>query len=319
MGETSMRAIYFNPSTLQDQDKIKFWEKHSSDAQKATDKVIDAWENWLKCQEIGASVKNFSYEFSNEIWRTLKHWLVENVFNGKCAYCESPLKFDANKGVADHFRPKGGVTSKIGEKTFPVSVRFETGIDLEHPGYFWLAYDWRNILPACSHCNSKTKITQFPTRDQNLLSVWLSTEEANTLQAKPLASKNYSGLYYLSPEDLDQREIPLLLNPLNPPKELDPREHLKFDHLGQICSTALGLKTIEVLDLKREDLRQEREAAQIQARKDYGFAMMEAKTEQEVMDKLNEIREYYLLGKANYSAAVIDCLDRLVESQYRRI
>ena len=23
----------------------------------------------------------------------------------------------------------------------------------DHPGYYWLVYNWKNLLPACTHCN----------------------------------------------------------------------------------------------------------------------------------------------------------------------
>src|SRR5712691_9066997 len=38
----------------------------------------------------------------------------------------------------DHHRPKGGVTE-----------------NKDHPGYWWLAFNWRNFRFSCRHCNSK--------------------------------------------------------------------------------------------------------------------------------------------------------------------
>jgi hypothetical protein len=26
--------------------------------------------------------------------------------------------------------------------------------EFEHPGYYWLAYEWTNLLPSCYDCNS---------------------------------------------------------------------------------------------------------------------------------------------------------------------
>lgn len=55
-------------------------------------------------------------------------------FHRKCAYCESPLP--EFSWPVEHFRPKGGVTGT------------------KHTGYYWLAYDWENLYPACVACNS---------------------------------------------------------------------------------------------------------------------------------------------------------------------
>ena len=40
-------------------------------------------------------------------------------------------------GEIDHYRPKAGVAKS------------------EHPGYWWLAFDWRNWRFVCKHCNSQ--------------------------------------------------------------------------------------------------------------------------------------------------------------------
>ncbi len=64
---------------------------------------------------------------------------LDRLFHGKCAYCES---FYAGTQPVDveHYRPKGGVD----------------GVD-DHPGYWWLAGDWENLLPSCIDCNRKRR------------------------------------------------------------------------------------------------------------------------------------------------------------------
>lgn len=63
---------------------------------------------------------------------------LEEAFGGKCAYCET--SYAATQPVAiEHYRPKGEVT--IDGKRVP-------------PGYYWLASEWTNLLPACTDCNS---------------------------------------------------------------------------------------------------------------------------------------------------------------------
>lgn len=57
------------------------------------------------------------------------------MFKGKCAYCESPISGSSQTDI-EHYRPKGGIS--------------EWG---DHPGYWWLAMDWNNLLLSCMHCN----------------------------------------------------------------------------------------------------------------------------------------------------------------------
>jgi uncharacterized protein (TIGR02646 family) len=59
-------------------------------------------------------------------------------FAYKCAYCESSYAATAPVDV-EHYRPK----SEIVEDKKKI-----------RPGYYWLACDWGNLLPACRDCNS---------------------------------------------------------------------------------------------------------------------------------------------------------------------
>ena len=69
-----------------------------------------------------------------------------NAQNGKCAYCER--KRDQKELSVEHFRPKGKVKES-----------------LEHKGYWWLAYEWGNLLIACKSCN-QNKCSYFPLEDE---------------------------------------------------------------------------------------------------------------------------------------------------------
>lgn len=60
------------------------------------------------------------------------------LFHGKCAYCESTYRSTAPMDV-EHYRPKGRPEG-----------------DAVHPGYWWLAADWDNLLPSCIHCNRRS-------------------------------------------------------------------------------------------------------------------------------------------------------------------
>ncbi len=68
---------------------------------------------------------------------------LDRVFAGKCAYCEASYKAASARNV-DHYRPKGAVAE-----------------DPSHPGYWWLAAEWTNLLPSCLACNQRRRQVQF--------------------------------------------------------------------------------------------------------------------------------------------------------------
>ena len=74
---------------------------------------------------------------------------LEKLFHGKCAYCESIYRFQAPVDV-EHYRPKGAVED-----------------DKTHPGYWWIAMAWDNLLPSCIDCNRRRK-QPTPIPDVNL-------------------------------------------------------------------------------------------------------------------------------------------------------
>jgi len=90
---------------------------------------------------------------------------------GKCAYCER--YFNGDYGAVEHFRPKA-------------AYQVENGKPLRKPGYYWLAYDWYNLLYSCSECNTSCKKNLFPLDDES---------------QRDIAHENVS------------KEQPLLLNP----------------------------------------------------------------------------------------------------------
>lgn len=67
---------------------------------------------------------------------------LKGIYNNKCAFCESKRY----KPEVEHFRPKKMVVGL--PKT-------------EHNGYYWLCYEWTNLIPSCSDCND-TKGNHFP-------------------------------------------------------------------------------------------------------------------------------------------------------------
>src|SRR5260370_20134326 len=107
------------------------------DAHQATAELA-AWQATHAVQQKGGSVP-----IKAKIYRALKACLIE-YFSGKCAYCESEFTSVA-WGDVEHYRPKRGVTGE------------------NHAGYYWLAYEPRNLLPSCQKCNQGNgKRNYFP-------------------------------------------------------------------------------------------------------------------------------------------------------------
>lgn len=100
--------------------------------------------------------------------------------------------------------------------------------DKKYPGYYWLAYRWDNLVLACETCNVK-KSDFFP-----------------------LENPGQRARSHLDPLD---RELPLLLNPY---VETELHRHLTFN--GSVCETGTerGRVTVELLELNRPGLQDER-------------------------------------------------------------
>lgn len=159
-------------------------------------------------------------DFQESVYQHFKQELWVEIQHGKCCYCESKLyeKADHQKaGDVEHFRPKDGYKQDIGSET------------ILKPSYYWLAYDWDNLLFSCEVCNNKPyKENKFPLIDD--------TQRA----------KNYH-------EDIN-KEKPYLINPA---KE-NPDEHLTFRQEFIVPKSARGKVTIAILGLDRLGLNQSR-------------------------------------------------------------
>jgi hypothetical protein len=198
------------------------WKRWLADCVKATDKLCEQRAEGGPAEVTALykrkSIKE-SYFFSKG-----------PPFYGKCAYCEAPI-VDYQHGDVEHFRPKLAVTD---ENDNPIFLRDDDGnvvldaegLPVHHPGYYWLAYDWTNLLPSCVKCDQPSKIgdtkigkhSRFPVRGRHAQSL----EEVAD-------------------------EQPLLIHP----GEDDPAEHLSINSTdgllvplserGQTCIDLLGL------------------------------------------------------------------------------
>ena len=156
------------------------------------------------------------FGFIDNIYRSARvKELLTGLQREKCCYCESMPSATSSLRI-DHFRPKGAIRQRKG------SARV-------YPGYYWLAYQWDNLVLACDDCNLK-KSDYFPLEDP--------------------------GQRARSHLDLLDREAPLLLNPYI---ETNPSDHVTFD--GSACrpETEHGRVTVTILGLNRPKLQEERQ------------------------------------------------------------
>ena len=214
---------------------------------------------------------------------------ILRLFHGKCAYCESHIEADQGFGDVEHYRPKGRVTD---EDYKPVMVGGKP-----HPGYYWLAYDWTNLFPACRACNQPGtqpdgtkagKFDRFPIVDEAKRAV------------KP-------------GDPLEPPSETLLINPCLE----DPAQHLVFDpDTGFVSGTTeKGKATIRILGLHREGLRVARlreagSAADVYTQ--YAIAVL-TKNEQE-RSKRKSTLEDYDRGELPYSAVAREAIARAREN-----
>ena len=146
--------------------------------------------------------------------------MLDLIYNGKCCYCE--IKVQGSPLQVEHYRPK----DKVRESP-------------THTGYYWLAYEWTNLLFACSNCNSR-KSNQFPLQLEldrvfaPVLNAGIIDHNSNRCHQNPLIS-----------------ERPLLVHP-----ELeDCTKHFQFSFSGELIGIGdRGAKSIEICDLNRDEL-----------------------------------------------------------------
>lgn len=199
------------------------------------------WKDWCTAAENERKTMLSSYvpgtkpQINKNLYKAQKEALLE-IFNRKCAFCEAPI--DRMHGDVEHFRPKGGVVEEDGTVATYVD---ENGIEREHPGYYWLAYDWRNLLPSCQFCNQPTargggKRNYFPLKEP-------------VDGSKPFRAHR--------PGD-EVKEEQLFVHPWFE----DPAEHFTFDDTGVIIArTERAKKCIEHLVLDSESLQTARQQA----------------------------------------------------------
>jgi uncharacterized protein (TIGR02646 family) len=181
-----------------------------------------------------------SYSFENYKGFDVKAAL-RMLANGNCAYCESKIGAVGAREV-EHYRPKGGING------LPT-----------HPGYWWLAHDWENLLPTCRDCNKSLR--------QHIVSTGMTKAQVLDLLSKRPA-KSYGkanhfdirGKRAITSTCSLTAEDPLLIDPC----KRDPSNDLRWDFtheltliepaLGHGGPSPYGLYTIRTCALNRAEL-----------------------------------------------------------------
>jgi len=166
------------------------------------------------------------------LYKEFMSFLLRMTAN-KCAYCEGEIT--GQPGDVEHFRPKRRV---VDENFKPLHAIHSKKGPIPHPGYFWLAYEWENLLPSCTDCNrfrkhadekggkptKAGKADRFPLKDET------------TRACEP---------------DKVELESPLLIDP----SKVDPQNHLELLPDGRIRPLSEeGEKTLEIFGLNLHGL-----------------------------------------------------------------
>ena len=166
-------------------------------------------------------------KFDRRVWREdTVIAALSKLFAEKCAYCESSVR----RPDIDHFRPKGT------PREAP-----------QHPGYYWLAYEWRNLYSACADCN----------RYMGELPDWDDPERGSPTgkwNRFPLADETTRAW---TPDDDVTNEEALLLDPCND----DPEKHFTHGIFGEVrarSDSRSGVTTIKLLGLNERWLERRR-------------------------------------------------------------
>jgi uncharacterized protein (TIGR02646 family) len=130
---------------------------HRDPSRVPADWLVEAVKAAVDVDAVGEADRGKAIDERDHVWQTAKRWLSD-MSSEKCWYCES--RQERSDNAVDHYRPKAGVYERS-----------------DHPGYWWLAFDWQNYRFCCTFCNSRRhsrhgtsggKRTHFPIRDETL-------------------------------------------------------------------------------------------------------------------------------------------------------
>lgn len=213
--------------------------------------------------------KHNGYYYAHE---TVKEALQE-IYGNKCAYCEGDITAVSSPRI-DHFRPK----NRIKEQK-------------ESLGYYWLTYEWTNLIQSCEKCNGK-KSNHFP----------LSNENTRVASLPKLNEGGIPVHEWRNPTGpILGNEKRLLLNP----EWDDVESYFYFTSDGKIHSDSEEGKTsIRIYDLNRNRLvyARKKTSDQYTERIDRYLKEYETNPDKEsglskLLEKIEELFVYELLAK----------------------
>lgn len=173
---------------------------------------------------------------------------LRSLAGGNCAYCESKIGAVGAREV-EHYRPKGGIRGEA-----------------QHPGYWWLAHSWENLLPTCRDCNKSLRqhiVTPTMSRAdvEALLSKRPSNSHGKANQFDVRGTRALDANFSLDDED------PLLIDPCI----RDPTNELSWDFSTELTLiepkitgasvSPFGAYTIRTCALNRAEIVLDRIAA----------------------------------------------------------
>lgn len=221
----------------------------------------------------------FKFEFDGDIYgpSEVKEQLKAEQHN-KCCFCENKDFDDIAHGDVEHFRPKGAY------------ARDDINKGLLRPGYYWMAYEWKNLFFCCQICNQSFKKNFFPLTDEGK------------------RAKNHA-------DKLEALTVTLLIDPgkENPEKHIGFREEIPFHKTlkGELSIKYFGINRDKLNDKRRKHLAEVRRnillsqieisdlsAAQKQATKD----LLGATTDEELTGIIDTAKNYIANAAKNDAA-----------------
>jgi 5-methylcytosine-specific restriction endonuclease McrA len=179
------------------------------------------------------------------------------LYKNKCAICERERGLELH---VDHYRPKKPRQNL-------------TNAHYNQPGYYWLTYEWTNLIPLCSKCNQK-KSNKFPLTGGNNNNRISSHININGIV-------DFNAFCF---DWLQEYEKPLLVNP---EYETAPERHFSFHRNGKMIGrTPEGCETIITYNLNRNDLIRER----LKIREDYANRIKSAFDDFATSNNADELR-----------------------------
>ena len=250
----------------------------------------DEWIGW--CEECAREGENLvklflsqqPIEFTQSLYKRFKSLYIdpEGPFHGKCAYCEESI-YENQHGDVEHFRPKARVTD---EDNKPVRISVD-GEEMDHPGYYWLAYDWKNLLISCSLCNQQPSFGRS------------ESDKIGKGNRFPVLG------FRASKPDEENDEQAILINPVLE----DPDEYLEVDTSGVLFAknnNQRGISTINILGLNERRLPLARKKVYDDTRNKLGILstiLSSGVGKEEALKMLNELLNNKK-GKGEFSIAV---------------